>query len=200
MGRRSDGTHTLIVPPPHPALSGDEPFIGIDGTVRDFWAFAVPDLRMNTTRGLLAEYIVWQALEVPHPARVEWDDFDVYADGIRVEVKSSAYLQAWAQARPSALVFTGLKTRSLPADGLTPMATLPTYNADVYVFCVQTATTHDEYDPLDVHQWRFAVLPRSTMEQLNVASITWTRVLSIGGGYLGFDHLGAAIRAAAAPS
>lgn len=31
------------------------------------------------------------------------------------------------------------------------------YNADVYVFAVETAMTHEEYDPLDVHQWRFYV-------------------------------------------
>lgn len=47
-----------------------------------------------------------------------------------------------------------------------------TYNADVYVFCVQTATTHDTYDPLDVDQWRFYVLTRQTVESTGYRSLS----------------------------
>jgi hypothetical protein len=46
-----------------------------------------------------------------------------------------------------------------------------TYNADVYVFCVQTATTHEDYDPLDVGQWNFYVLPRTRAEALSYKSL-----------------------------
>ncbi len=151
-------------------------------------------------RGLLAEYIVARALGIPRPISRGWDDFDVYDNGIRIEVKASAYLQVWPQAKLSKLTFAGLKTRSWPADGLAPIAVAPTYNADVYVFCVQTAEIHDDYDMLDVGQWRFAVLAAATMKKLNVSSITWTRVLSEAHGDHTFDELGSAIRAAAGTS
>lgn len=47
----------------------------------------------------------------------------------------------------------------------------PTYNADVYVFAVQTARTHESYDPLDIAQWEFYVLPRRVVEELNQQSV-----------------------------
>ena len=38
------------------------------------------------------------------------------------------------------------------------------FNADVYVFCLHAAKTHEEYDPLDVSQWLFYVAPRAVIE------------------------------------
>ena len=185
-----------LVPPELPPLDGDEQFLGMAGTVRDFWAFAIPDLRTNNVRGWLAEYLVWRALGVEHPSRREWDTHDVEVDGLRVEVKASGYLQAWKQRRLSTLTFSGLAARAWPLDSY-EMAAEYTYNADVYVFAVQTATTHDAYAPLDVSQWRFAELPRATLTRLGFRSITWARVLAEAGGDLTLADLGAAIRAAA---
>lgn len=76
-------------------LDGAEPFIGVEATVADFWRFALSDLRMNNTRGYLAEFIVARAVGAT-TTRVEWDSYDVLApSGARIEVKSSAYLQVW---------------------------------------------------------------------------------------------------------
>lgn len=43
-------------------LTGDEPFRGVDATVRDFWAYAMSDLLMNNVRGYLAEFLVAKAV------------------------------------------------------------------------------------------------------------------------------------------
>ena len=51
----------MMAPPAQP-LSGDEHFLGLDATVRDFWAFAMSDLRMNNVRGYLAEFLVARAV------------------------------------------------------------------------------------------------------------------------------------------
>lgn len=183
---------SVIKPPILPALSGDELFVGIEGTVRDFWAFAIPDLRLNTIRGQLAEYLVWRALGIEKPVSRGWDDYDVHIDGIRIEVKSSGYLQAWAQLAHSALLFTGLKSRSWPSGELSA-AQVVTYNADVYVFAVHTAKEHDQYDSLDVSQWQFAVLPRAVIERRNVNSLSWASVLALAGGPVRFQDLRHAI-------
>ena len=45
-----------------PGLRGDEAFVGVDAQVLDFWRFAMSDLRMNNTRGYLAEFLVARAL------------------------------------------------------------------------------------------------------------------------------------------
>lgn len=92
------------------------------------------DLRMNNVRGYLAEFLVARAVGAIG-TRVEWDFYDVLApDGTRIEVKSSAYLQAWSQRTLSAIRFTGLSGRTWdPEHGTADNAT---FNADVYVFAV----------------------------------------------------------------
>ncbi|WP_277209202.1 hypothetical protein [Isoptericola croceus] len=78
-------------------LDGSEKFRGLDATVMDFWRFAMSDLRMNNVRGYLGEFLVARALGAAGN-RVEWDAYDVLTpDGVRVEVKVRAHLQAWAQ-------------------------------------------------------------------------------------------------------
>lgn len=150
-------------------LNGTEKFIGCDATVTDFWRFAMSDLRVNNVRGYLAEFLVAQAVGATGP-RIEWDAYDLITiDGIKVEVKSSAYLQVWDQRQHSRISFGGLRGRTwTPQEGESAEAT---YNADVYVFAVQTATQHEAYDPLDVTQWAFYVLSRLTIEQLGYKSI-----------------------------
>lgn len=89
-----------IVPPKVPEVDGTDRFIGADATVADFWKFALSDLRMNNARGYLAEFLVAKALGLQSVRRVEWDAYDLLLDGIRVEVKSSAYLhRQWCPAQ-----------------------------------------------------------------------------------------------------
>src|SRR3954467_9125568 len=104
----------LGLTPPEPRLmTGDEPIAGADATLRDFWAWTLSDLRTNTVRPMLAEFLVARALGSKQRTRIEWDAYDVLSrDDVRVEVKSSAYLQAWQQARPSTISFGGLNART----------------------------------------------------------------------------------------
>lgn len=98
--------------PPDPVrYDGSEHFVGADASVRDFWAYGFRDLKSNTTRGLLAEFLVAKAVGAEQPPP-DWHEYDVETPaGTRVEVKSSAYVQAWAQRRRSAIKFSGLRAR-----------------------------------------------------------------------------------------
>ena len=91
--------------------TGDEPieFRGKDTglRLRDFWSWGFSDLLDNTLRGSYAEFIVAAALGIDlSEARVNWEPWDLMLDGIRVEVKSCSYLQAWEQTRPSDIKFS----------------------------------------------------------------------------------------------
>lgn len=100
-------------PGPALVLTGDERFKGLDLTVKDFWSYAARDLRSNVLRGVLAEWLVAKAVDAPEP-RPEWDEFDVLTPArVRVEVKSSAYLQAWPQGDLSKISFSGLRVDRL---------------------------------------------------------------------------------------
>lgn len=188
-------TAEWIEAPAATPLEGAEAFVGTPATVLDFWRFAMSDLRTNNLRGYLAEFLVAQAVGATQ-RRVEWDAFDVTTPaGVKIEVKASGYLQAWAQRRHSAISFSGLRAKTwTPQAGYAPQAS---YNADVYVFCVQTARTHDEYNPLDVKQWDFYVMPRETLVTTGLASMTLSGVRALVGEAVRFDDLGKAIDSAA---
>lgn len=176
-------------------LDGTETILGTSATIRDFWAFAMSDLRTNNVRGYFAEFLVREAVGATHP-RVEWDSADVVTpDGVRIEVKSSAYLQVWAQRRPSRIVFSGLRSRVWsPERGY---AEETTFNADVYVMAVQTAQDHDTYDPLDAHQWVFWVLPARTLAARGAASLSLTTLEGLTDSVT-FDGLAAKVATCAA--
>lgn len=166
-------------------------------TVGEYWAWAFSDLRQNDLRGVLAEFLVAEALGIKPPVRSTWDDFDLTtSDGVRIEVKSAAYLQAWPQKRLSRIVFGGLKGRAWTAEAQNQFAPERTYRADLFVFCVQTATAHDEYDPLDIDQWEFRVLRRTTLEALGTRSMTLSRLKSLCPVSVSYHDLAEAVRSA----
>jgi hypothetical protein len=183
-------------PPAPELLTGDEEIAGTGATLRDFWAWTLSDLRTNTVRPMLAEFLVARALGAAGRPRVEWDPFDVLTpDNIRVEVKSGAYLQAWEQSKLSAISFGGLNARTW--SGSTSLSETSSYNADVYVFAVLTAREHAAYDALDLDQWSFWVLPREVVEGLGQKSIGLARVEALAGPPVAFGELADRVREAA---
>ncbi len=181
----------FIDPIPHARLKGDEPLLpGI--LVRDFWEWAVGDLRLNATRGLLAQFLVAQAVGDTRLNDDGWGDFDVLSsEGIRIEVKCSGYLQSWAQRRASTIAFSGLKGRTWSAE--TGYGLKPEVRADVFVFAVQTSQDRQQYNPLDLDAWDFHVLPGSVIRDSGQQSMSLSTVRRLGGVPLKWDLLRAAI-------
>jgi hypothetical protein len=180
-----------VPPPALPPLLGSEPFIGVDATVLDFWRFAMSDLRVNNVRGYLAEFLVARALGV-EAQRVEWEDYDLLWHGVKIEVKSSAYLQAWPQRAPSQIRFTGLRGRAW-GDITAGLAIDESYKSDVYVLSVLTTRDHAVYDPLDVRAWEFYVIPRAVLAELNVASMNLATAAQLADA-VSYAGLAAAVR------
>lgn len=151
--------------------TGDEPFTqqgrSIGSDLHQFWRWACSDLIGNAQRGILAEYIVGLALGcVADGVRVEWDASDLLTrGGVRVEVKSSAYLQSWKQEKLTAISFGIQPTSGWDAKTNT-IAAERKRQADVYVFCVFKQTDQSAADPLNVDQWDFYVM---STQRLNSA-------------------------------
>lgn len=186
---------------------GDQPVLGAHGghvsTLAEFWRWSSSNLLDNTLRGLVAEYLVGLALEcVDGRHRTEWDAYDlVTTDGITVEVKSSAYLQSWAQQKVSAIRF-GVGRRTSWDAATNTYAEVAGRAADVYVFCLFHETDRERANPLDTRQWTFFVAPTSvldsvlgTQKSITLASLR-TRVAPVE---TTFDGLATAIREAASP-
>lgn len=168
-------------------------------TVGEFWSWAFSDLRSNTTRGVLAEFLVGRALGACRDVRAAWDDFDLLtADGLRVEVKASGYLQSWRQKRLSRINFGRLTGRTWNAE-TGAFGEAPELRADVYVFAVQTCQAADRYDPLDLDAWSFFVLSRAAIEKARTRSISIGTIVRLGATEVSFSGLTAAVLAAAPP-
>ena len=124
----------------------------------DFWRWSVSDILSNATRGRLAEFIVGTAMNINNEiVRKEWDAYDLKTkDGIKIEVKSSSYIQTWSQKKFSNIIFSIKSSRAL--EGETQLGE-PKRQADVYVFCLLKHKVQETIDPLKLEQWEFYVLP-----------------------------------------
>ena len=149
---------------------GEEPFhdegkpLGFD--LLGFWQWSASDVVSNATRGIVAEYLVAQALGVAvGNVREEWAAFDLEAlDGTRIEVKSAAYIQSWFQKELSRIRFGVPKTRGWDKE-TNRRSEEKRRQADVYVFALLAHTDQSTLDPLDVSQWQFFVLPTVTLDR-----------------------------------
>ena len=99
-------------------LGGAETFKKAEGSplavadILDYWSWAYSDIVGNTNRGALAEFIVARAIGSEPAVPNGWAAYDLETpSGIRVEVKSSAYLQSWDQTAVSAPFFSIRKAK-----------------------------------------------------------------------------------------
>ncbi|MFN0148202.1 MAG: hypothetical protein ACKVT1_17005 [Dehalococcoidia bacterium] len=199
-----DATDTHWGALPTQRKTGAEPFTS-QGSTHDlnllgFWQWSASDLVSNATRGVLAEYIVARALGVDATGvRDEWAAFDLTtSSGIRVEVKSAAYIQSWGQRTLSRVTFQVRKSRGWDAPTGT-YAVEARRHADVYVFALLAHQDKPTINPLNLDQWRFYVLPTTALDerQRSQHSITLPSLDRLAGGSVGFGELPKAVDAAA---
>lgn len=154
--------------------SGEERFredgSELDFNLLDFWQWSMSDLVNNATRGVLAEYIVARALGVPTSAtRDFWAPYDLAVSGevkveIKVEVKSSSYVQCWAQSALSRISFDikpshawDYKTGGWDEEYKR--------QADVYVFALLAHRDKPKIDPMNLDQWKSYVLSTAALDE-----------------------------------
>lgn len=135
-------------------------------TLLDFWQWSVSDLVSNATRGILAEFIVASALGVATGVRKEWDAFDLRTpNGLKIEVKSCAYLQSWKQSKPSTITFSVRKSRGFDEQGRMTAAE-PIRHSHLYIFALlHHRDSKKTLDPLNLDQWTFYPVPTSKLNE-----------------------------------
>jgi hypothetical protein len=146
--------------------SDDTPF-----TLLDYWQWAHSNLLTNTQRGVLAEYLVGRALGLTESPREEWAPVDfITSTGLKIEVKSSSYIQAWHQQRHSRCAFTIKETRGWSSATNTFDSEVKR-QADVYVFCLLKHLEKSTVDPMNLEQWEFYVVASSDLSLAKSKSI-----------------------------
>jgi hypothetical protein len=172
----------------------------LDFDLREFWRWAASDLVSNSMRGILAEYIVANALGVADGFRTEWDAFDLLTkNNQRVEVKSASYIQSWHHAKLSKIIFGIRPTRGWDAATNTTSQELKR-QADIYVFCVLARTEQNGLDPLDLDQWDFYILRSNVLDLAcpTQKTISLTSLLKFEPIQVKYDGIGIAIQSLAA--
>jgi hypothetical protein len=170
-------------------------------SVLDFWRWAGSDLLANTQRGVLAEYLVGLSLGCLSGSRTEWEPWDLSFEGIRVEVKSSAYLQSWTRPKLSRVSFDVAKTRRWDPDTGKYVGS-PERRAHVYVFSLLAHSDRASVDPLDVEQWTFYVAPTSLIDRRlgDAKTAGLSTVRRLAGNPLRWEDLRSAVTEAGALS
>ncbi len=160
-------------------------------TLLDYWQWAYSDLVGNTERGILAEYLVALACNIEDSVRIGWDSFDLLVDNeIKVEVKSSSYLQTWKQKKFSKPVFGIAKTKAW--DYVNNVYENHTKRqADIYVFSLLSHRDKKTLNPLDLKQWEFYILHTKTIDAKmeNKKSISLDKILDYGATKCDFENL-----------
>lgn len=187
----------------YPAIStkkktGKEVFLngGRGITLYDFWAWGFSELVGNTERGKLAEFIVAMAVGAAEGISNSWESYDLRTPaGIRVEVKSSAYLQTWAQKELSKIIFSIRPTHAWDSTGNIFDESIQR-QADVYVFCVLKHKEQETLNPLDLDQWEFYVLSTAVLdrEAAGQKTIGLQRLINLGAVQSNFAGLNGAIK------
>lgn len=141
----------------------------------DFWRWSVSDILSNATRGRFAEFIVGTAIGLNlDKIRDEWNAYDLKTEnGIKIEVKSAAYIQSWKQNKYSSISFSIKPSRMW--EGVTSnQRGILKRHADVYVFCHLKHKDQKTINPLKLEQWDFYVVPTIKLDNLkpNQKSIT----------------------------
>jgi hypothetical protein len=162
-------------------------------TIGDFWAWAYSDLLTNIPRAVFAEWLVGSALDADHGIRPSWEPYDLDHAGAKIEVKSSSYVQGWAQEKETQPDFDiARKTaEELQSDGTWVYDPTPRRRADVYVFCLYAERVPKRADALDIGSWEFYVLSTPTIEERfgDQKKVRLSRIKEIEKTPVGYDNL-----------
>lgn len=147
----------------------------------EFWQWSTSDLLTNTTRGILAEYIVATDLGIDKTLQNDWESYDLTSkNGLKIEVKSSAYIQTWYQTKLSKITYnirpsTKYNPKTKRFEGK------PQRHSDYYIFCLLNHKNQETINPLNLDQWTFYILSTRILDEKlpNQKTITLSSLLKL---------------------
>jgi hypothetical protein len=155
--------------------------------ILSFWRWSSSELLGNALRGVLAEFIVASTIDILDKPREEWDAYDLETkSGLKIEIKSSSYLQSWEQTKLSKIIF-GIQ----PTGDSQSNSTIRTRKSDIYVFCVLAHTDKESVNPLDLSQWDFYLLDTNILNTKvpTQKTISLSSLLSLKPTHVKYDKL-----------
>lgn len=167
-------------------LNGKEKFIlngeQTDMDIADFWRWHFCD-RFDL-QDKMAEYIVAKALGKKSADNIgSWTLFDIMYRNKRIEVKETSYYHSWQsdeEPKSKARNFRIAKAYSEYKDA----ASSYERQNDIYVFCLNTGSTREDSDPLQLEYWEFYIIPTKTINEVcgEAKTISLSRVRKLAKG------------------
>ncbi len=119
----------------------------------------------NALRGVLAEFIVTSTIDILDKPREEWDAYDLKTkNGLKIEIKSSSYLQSWDQTELSKINFGIQETSDFDYE-TKKYDKQKKRQSDIYIFCVLSHKDKNSVDPLNLSQWDFYILETKVLNE-----------------------------------
>ena len=132
--------------------------------ILSFWQWSNSELLGNALRGIFAEFIIGSAIDMLDSLREEWDSYDlVTKNGLKIEVKSSSYLQSWKQSKLSNIIF-GIQP-TVAWDSMNHRSTEKIRQSDIYIFCVLAHKDKETVNPINLSQWDFYILETKVLNE-----------------------------------
>ena len=137
--------------------SGKEKFVRDgkteDFNLRDFWSWAYSDCINNTTRGVLAEFLVAKALKINlDKPRDAWAKYDLTYNGYGVEIKSASYHQRWSQKKISTIIYNISSTKAWD-ENTNIQEKYSKRQSSFYVLCILAEKDRPLVNPLNIDQY-----------------------------------------------
>ncbi len=157
----------------------------------DFWAWAYSDCINNTTRGVLAEFLVAVALGIDlRKPRDAWAKFDLIYRKKGIEVKSASYHQRWFQKKMSNIQYNIPATRAWDEENNIQDKEAKR-QADIYVLCLLSEKHRELVNPLNIDQWVYWVIPTKFFNERKRSqySITYNSLIKEVGEPVSFSEI-----------
>ena len=137
--------------------------------IASFRSWALGDLADNANRGIFAEWLVGQLLDVidESEARREWTSFDLRYGEAKVEIKTTGLGQTWKRHERSKRPTFDIAPRKSAWDAETDEWVKfdpPERPADLYVFCLHEPVPATSDNVRDPAFWNFWVILTETLD------------------------------------
>lgn len=130
----------------------------LDFKLLEFWSWNTSDLLNNAMRWKLAEFIIAKALWIANTFRIEWDEYDLVYNDLKIEIKSWAYIQSWEQDKYSNIVLTVKPTKDYNWTDFKRQS-------DIYIFAILSYKDAKTINPLKLEQWDFYVIKTNILNE-----------------------------------
>jgi len=122
----------------------------INNVLNDFWSWNGSDLLNNSMRWKLAEYIIAVSLWLDNWYRIEWDEYDLIYNKLKIEIKSWAYIQSWEQEKYSNIILWIKPTNN--------WNWILKRQSDIYIFAILKCKDSKIINPMNLEQWEFYII------------------------------------------